>query len=332
MTCVYPACAKAAPETGQPQLKLLDTPSVSLGKIHAYEEKRVPFRFKNTSSTPASVLALHPTCPCVQGAADKMLTPPGEEMVVTLILNPSDIHGDFQRGLWVNFNDPAQKRVLLNVTGEVEPLFAGMPSEPLSLQSMDTSVVWTNRYTLTAGEAGFRLGAPQAETNAGLRTEVTLVTNTTERISYDLTLVVTPLAPGRHRTSVTLPVEGGSRPLTLRLDLQARVGLALAISPVQLNLYASGSPVTQRLLVRTDDDDVKAAALTWTPRLEGVKVDVKPTKRSSNLLVTVQLAPEAIRQLRAQKDAQLLFRYPKHTSAAVRFVAVEGSAPDPEVK
>ncbi len=322
-TGLLPACAQDTPEKGPSPLTLLGTNSVSLGKIHCYEVRRVPFRFKNTGASPASISQFRPTCPCVQGAADKMRAPPGEETIVTLTLDPATVYGSFQRGLWVHFDDPAKTRVLLNVSGEVIPAFTGAPFETLILRSRDTSVVWTNRCTLTATEAGFRLGSPQIETNAQLRTTVTLVTNASDKLSYDLTCVIAPLAPGRHKTSVTLPVEGGSHVPPVRLAFQARAGQALAASPDQVSLYASDTPVTRQFLLRTDDTEVKAEALTWEPRIAGLSVQVRPAKRAANLLVTVRFSPEALKRLLAEKDARLLFRYPGHAPAAVRLVAAD---------
>ncbi|MEI7898708.1 MAG: DUF1573 domain-containing protein [bacterium] len=332
MTCLHSACAQNAPETEQPQLKLLDTPSVSLGQIDNFEVKCVPFHFTNTSVKPVTLLSLNPSCSCVRGVADKMQTPPGEEMVVTLIFNPETVHGSFERTLWVNFDDPAQRIVRLNVYGEVLPLFTGLPTEPIALQSQDTHVVWTNRFTLVSRRAEFRLGTPQIETNSNLQTGATLVTNASDNASYDLTLIVAPLALGRHATSVTLPVEGGRPVSPVRIDFRVRAGQALAVSPNQVNLYASGTSATRRFLVRTDETDVNAASLTWEPHFKGLEVQASPAKHSANLLVTMQFSPEAIKRVRAEKNAQLLFHYPKHTSAAVQLVVAEGNVPEPEEK
>ena len=332
MTCLHPACAQTAPDAGEPRFKLLDTNTVSLGKISTWEVQRVPFRFKNTSAVPASILFFTPTCPCVRGTAEPMKVLPGGETAVTLTFDPATVYGTFQRGLWVNFDDPAQKRVLLTVHGEVVPPFAGLPLEPLAFQSENTNVVWTNRCTLTASATGLRLGTPQIETNADLRIQVTLATNASEKAAYDLTLVVAPLSLGRHKASVTLPVEGGSNVPPVRIGFQARVGQALAVSPNQIRLYASGTPVTRRLLLRTDATEVKADALTWEPSIAGLSIKVRPAKRSDNLLVTAQFTPEAIQQLRAQKNAQLLFHYPHHATATVRLVAAAGNAAEPEEK
>lgn len=329
MTGLHPACAQSAPETGASSMQLLDTPSVSLGKIHCYEVQRVSFRFKNTGAAPASILLFLPTCHCVSGSADQARARPGEETTVTLAFDPATVSGSFQLGLWVHFDDPAKTRVLLSVSGEVIPAFTGVPFEPLVLRSLDSNAVWTNRFTFTATEAGFRLGAPQIETHAQLRTAVTLATNASDTSAYDLTCVIAPLAPGRHKTSVTLPVEGGSNVPPVRIAFQVRAGQALAASPEQVSLYASDATVTRQFLLRTDEAAVNAEALTWEPHLAGITVKVRPAKRSANLLATVQFSPEALKRLLAEKEPSLLFRYPGHSPAAVRLVAAEGSAPEP---
>jgi hypothetical protein len=47
-------------------------------------------------------------------------------------------------------------------------------------------------------------------------------------------------------------------------------------------------------------------------------------------LVTVRFTSEAIKRLRAEKEAKLLFHYPKHASAAVRIIAAEGTVTEPD--
>jgi hypothetical protein len=323
------ACAQQAPEPEVPCLRLLGTNAVALGQLRTFEEERVAFRFRNTGAAPVTLRSFLPTCACVQGSADKLRTPPGEETVVTLVLDPRKARGTFTHSVWVLLDEPAQKRVRLTLSGEVVPLFAGLPPEPLSFEAQELNVAWTNRCTLTAARPECRLGGPQIETDAALQIAVALVTNAAETASYDLTLVLTPLARGRHRASVTLPVEGISNAPPLRLDIQTRVGQALAVSPEQVILPAPGRPLTRQFLLRTDEATANPDALTWDPHLKGLTVQAKPTRRADNLLVTVQFSPEAARRLQAEKDAKLLFHYPKHTSAVVRLVAAEGRAAAP---
>ncbi len=309
------------------RLEVVGSNVVSVGQIYSHLQKSETFRLRNISAEPISIVSLRPTCPCIRANIDKRLIPPGEEASVTLCLNPMSIHGAFKRGLWIETSDPGQKRFQLNLSGEVIPLFIGQPTEPVSFLAPDVNVVWTSRYTLAASTTGVSLAPPQISTNSNLRIAFTFITNATEKASYTLSLMISPLALGRAKAQIVLPVVGETRIPPIRIDLSARAGLILSPNPNQIQLPESEAPITRRLILRTDDPRSRPEELTWEPKGDGVTVQAEATRSGPGIVVTVQFTPEAVKRLRASKDAKLTFRYPLHTPAEVSVLPTEEEHP-----
>ena len=323
--CLLPAYGQGQCAAAQPQIRLLGTNVAVLGKVPGYKVKQVSFVFTNTSQTRVRIVSLMPTCSCVRGQADKEAVPPGGTATVNVHFTPSQAQGVFERGLWVNFSGGDQQRVYLAVAGEVVPLFSGVPSDPVILKSRDLNVVWTNRYTLTPSEAGLRLDPPVVEAQDRLRILASVTTNTVGAgtFSYHVTLVVTPLAFGRHQATVSLPVTRCPQVPPVTLNVSVQVGLSLVAKPDLVRVFETGEPVVRRFLLWTEDLDAAEGQLTWDPVMEGVTVKARRIKSKPAFMVTLELTPEAAKRLRSEKAPRLVFRYPKHEPATVAFVAAD---------
>jgi len=307
------------------QLEAVGTNTVSLGKIPCYEIKSVPFRLKNFSKNPITILSLRRTCTCVVAEKDKRLVQPGEEAVVTLHIDPANISGPFQRGAWVGTVDQDRNRGLLQllVEGESIPLFKGQPRTRVYFSAAKMVGAWTNSFSMEATEAGVHLGQPVFETNENLRVALLLTTNRTEKSSYQATLLVTPLAPGRHLTTVTLPVEGKANLPPITIELLAAVGQALSAVPDQLLLRSSETPLTRRVLISTQEEIANPKELTWELAEEGVDVQIKPASRTANLMVDLTFTPDVLRRILSKKFPVLTFRYPNYEPAVVRLLSAD---------
>ena len=314
------------------QLEAVGTNTVSLGKIPCYEVKSVPFRLKNFGKSPITILSLRRTCTCVVAEKDKRLVQPGEEAVVTLHIDPANISGPFQRGAWVGTVDQDRNRGLLQlmIEGEAIPLFKGQPRTRVYFSAPKVVGAWTNSFAMEATEAGVRLGQPVFETNENLRVALLLTTNRTEKSSYQATLLVTPLAPGRHLTTVTLPVEGKTNLPPVTIELLAAVGQELSAVPDQLLLRSSETPLTRRVLISTQEEIANPKELTWELPDEGCGVEIKPASRTANLMIDLTFTPDALRRLLSKKAPLLTFRYPNYEPAVVRLLSADGEKPVPE--
>ena len=328
LTCFFAFCVQGAdgqpPATGKvPKFVIVGNSTNDLGKIPSYEMKTVRFRIKNTGDAPGEIIAFKPTCVCVSGTADKMHLGPQEEAEAQIILDSSLVHGGFLRSVWMETNDPAAPRILLALTGEVIPLFHGIPQSPQQI-NLAEGATWTNRFTLTATETNVFLGNPIVSTRTNkLSTLITIVTNTQGKTSFDVTLAVTALASGRHPLILKLPIEGHPKLSPIELTIHTRVGLELIAVPPKLMLVPTDQPLTRRmrLMISVPERSVDTNMLTWTPQREGVSVKVAHRPRNAYLTVDLTFLPEAVTKLLQEKDAQMTFHFPNYKSIRVDLVA-----------
>ena len=320
--CFTTVWAQQKAEPQHTQFQLVSKQTVEVGELPSYVVKTVPFRFKNKGEKVANIQGLISTCPCISAAADKMVIQPNEEAIVTLRLDTSKVHDAFRRGVWIETNDADNPRLLLSVSGVIRPLFSGLPPMPIRIVSSGKENVWTNTYTVTATETNLFLGTPVIATNGELRLVVSVTTNTAQdKAVYTIQTILTSLGSGKSAASASFPIVGrpdqNLHPLTL--VFQSVVGAALRVAPSKLALSSSGRTLSRQLRVATSEKNADPAALTWSPHVEGVSVQVSATLIKSSLSVTLSFTPEGIQKLTAGKQAKITFSYPNHKPASVEF-------------
>lgn len=318
-----------------PKVTIVGSSTNTIGKIPSYIIQTIRFRVKNCGEAPAQILNLRPTCPCVTATAEKASLQPNEETEIVLKLDPESVHGVFKRGLWVETNDPFNKRHLLVVQGEVIPLFLNAPEPTQVIRLLDAGAVWTNRFTLTASETNLFVGQPKLQFDFNsLNTALTIVTNQTPTAtSFEVTMIVTALKTGRYFLRLTLPPEGRTEHLrSLSFSYTLRVGTALKVAPSKVLLTPTDQPLMRKLMVQTSEKVAETNALSWTPQRQGVSVSVSTSTIKSNLRVLLVLSPEAIAELLKAKEPKLTFQYPNHKPIDLEFVtsATEAAQTPPE--
>ena len=322
-------CAQGAdtqpPATNKvPAIALVGKDTTELGTINGYGKQTVSYRFKNTGEAPGEILSFVPSCACISASADKMRLPPQEEAVVTVTLDASMVHGSFKRNVWVVTNDPKKPRTALILRGEARPLFLGRPASPQRVVLAE-GAAWTNRFTLTQAETNLFVGTPSIKIEGDkLTAAATLTTNTQGKASFEVTLVVTALAPGGHQMYLTLPIHGRPDVSPMKLTYFFRVGSkSLRAIPSRVVLAPTEQPLTRKLHIKTVEKDVATNALSWTPELKGVSVQVQPSSKESHLLITLTLSPEAVTNLLAETDAEITFNYPGHAPVSADFITLK---------
>lgn len=305
----------------QPALQLLPTHTVDLGSIHSYVITNLSFKIRNNGAAPLLIERLVPTCPCILGKLDKVEIPAGEEASLRVALDASQVHGLFKRALWVHSNDPKSPHVAVVFTGEVIPLFSGLPEKMISWTIEDYGVAITNHFTLSATEKILSLGEPKVETLGDLQGTLTLTTNLAETTSYHLTTIFTPLANGRHSAIVTLPVIGRKNAKPLEIFYRVIAGAELMTVPRQIVLMPNERAQTFRLVIRTQGNTpLEPEDLTWEPVLQGLEITaLKQTRgrRKTDLSITGKITPTAARTLLAADVPEINFFYPDHKQATV---------------
>ena len=331
--CLRGSDAQPAVPAKAPTIVPVGSDTQEMGKIPSYGKKLVRFRCKNTGDAAGQILRFVPTCSCITASADKMRLEPQEEAVISVALDASLVQGTFKRVLWVETDNLSPQRFSLSLRGEVLPLFLGLPQSPQQIVLAE-GATWTNRMTLTGATTNHLfLGTPIISTDTNkLRATATLVTHTQATNAFDITLAVTALAPGRCPLTLGFPVEGQPKLRPVKLSFDVRIGVELNVLPPQLLLMPTEQPLTRIVHVVTAEQRPATNALTWAPLREGVSVRVQQSHKSSALMATLTLSPEAVTNLLNAKDAHLTFHYPNHRPVNLGFFSEASANPAQDAK
>lgn len=98
-------------ETGQvdelwysaPTTIQIDCDTLSLGKVHRRETKRVSFHIRNTGNVPLLIVDVRPSCGCTSVSWNKRPVNPGQEVEITIVFEPNSL-GHFLKSIEVLCN------------------------------------------------------------------------------------------------------------------------------------------------------------------------------------------------------------------------------------
>jgi hypothetical protein len=137
--------------------------------------------------------------------------------------------------------------------------------------------------------------------------------------AYEITTVATSLEFGRQTAEVTLPVIGRPTAEPLVIRFMVVNGLELAAIPNRFTFSLDNEPQTFRVILRGKTAEMDPAAFTCAPVPEGVTVTAVKGRRSSELLVRIEVSPKGAEALYLSKDATLHVGYPGHIPATITF-------------
>jgi len=332
--CTFAICANAG-------LEMLSTNIIELGKIYKFAKSTNEFNFVNTGTTDIKVLELISTCPCIYGKQDKDIIRPGEKFTLETHFNAQKVHGLFSRGVWLVTDAPAQQRVLVKVNGEIIPLFKGIPSEEIILQSEDNSTIFTNTFTLEGTTTNYFINAPTPPSY--LKVSATLTKLKAAENSYTLTTIIDPQATPIKPFSISLPVNGPAAVDDEEIKFKFIIGADLKISPSRLVVSSMARPLVKKFYINTYSPEEQTDELKWEPQIEGVEIQVEAfvRKREPEQINTVNkksrssathnvrysctatISPEALAKIMAMDEPGFTFSYPDHKSAKMPLITLK---------
>lgn len=300
-----------------PMLAVKGTNVVDVGTVHNYAVTNVMFKVTNTGAAPVKIERLVPLCTCVTATASAKEVAPGGEITVTLRLDPIKEHGDMERSIWVLGSDTDTPHLKLTLTGKAVPLFSGLPKHAVAIRIPETGVESVKKFNLAASVPGVRLGKPEVKPLEGIKVGVEMTEKTGSTAAYELKAAAVAAAPGNYEVEILLPVQGlsGVEPIAIKLAISA--GEIMTAFPRAVELGLTGEAQSARLVLRGKGLKLDPGAVTWTPKKEGVVVEVTPGRGESELLVKIDFAPEAADALYREKNAALVFRHPGIGAASV---------------
>ncbi len=324
-------------------LKMLTPSVIEKGVIYSYDQSTNQFEFVNEGTHDCEVFSIVATCPCIKATADKMLVKPGEKLTITTHFNPLSIDGKFSRGAWVNTSDPVNRRVLLNLKGEVLPLFEGFPKEAVALQARTRSTSFTNVFSITGTTKEFFLNQPSCSNkNATIDFKFEKIKDKPN--TYHLTTVVTPNSDEtRSSVSLNFPVSGPASVENVRLQFKLQIGAQLKAAPSTLVFANADNNVTKKIYVNTYSPDVKTEQLAWEPVIDGLDI-VKaeytrekhffkktafsaPPAANTRYECTVSITPAAMKTLLKLKDPSITLSYPGHKPVSIPVIVLSQKKP-----
>lgn len=335
--CISACCANAS-------LDLVGTNAVDLGKIYNYDKRDIEFKLINSGETDISIRDMISTCPCIFGIKDQEIIKAGKKYTLKLHFNPRTVHGKFVRGVWLISSDKVNPKILFKVTGKVLPLFTGLPTEPVTLQSESDNAVFTNKFTITGVNPAYTLGTPKSSA-LNVKLTVNMEKDKKDPLTSHLTVIIQPPAGMRMRGNISIPVIGPEKLDGLKIDYNYLVGLQLRASPSKLIITNPEKTISKRLYIITYAGSDNADDLKYEPHLDGITVEKKAyTRRSlvsrvstrtriklptvsrhsstSRFGCTVTISPEAYKKIQKMKEPGLTFTYPRHKPVTIPLVSM----------
>ena len=301
--------------------------TANVGKIFSHQIVTNYFSFVNQGDKPVEIKNIVETCGCITGSSDKLSVKPSEKFTIKTVLNASSIKGSFMRRLWLITDDPASKKTLLTVTGNVQPFFIGIPEKPIKIFLEKENMSFTNTFTLTAIKTNFFLGKTPT-THKDLHMESKLAKSDTEAHTYTLTTILHPKTDKNIDTFITIPVSGGTDAIALYIPFKIMANVSLKIFPSKLVTAKMDAPLTRRFYINTCSKSLRIEKLNWEPHIEGLSIEIKKNKtkqnrstiESSRCMCTLCASPDALKALGAMDSPGLTFRYPGHKPTKIDFV------------
>lgn len=316
--CAVAACYVAFASSGAlADLVLVGTNTIEVGEVKDYAYANAQFTLKNAGDEAVRLERFTSTCPCVKARAEKNELQAGDEVkVVVGILGSGAQPGPFNHGVWVHGSDGS--RLKLSMTGTIIPLFTGVPQTTEMLVSEKNEKVFTNRYTIAATESGVSLGDAEVNASKNLSIGLTIVTNAGERVSYEVTAVLSVLGDGRLRGFVRFPVLGkdGDEIKEPEINFSLSTGGRLSVAPRRLVAH-TGTPL--RLVVSDKKKKLDKDTLKWEPQVPGLDVRCQPSMLGQGLVLTVTLDENAAKAL--VETGHLTFLYPGYAPVMLPVVS-----------
>ena len=324
-------------------IEIVGTNTVDLGKVTREAFKLVKFTLRNSSESPVKITGIRSTCPCIRGFPETLDLAPTSEGAITLELNPNLVKGEFKRMAWVLASEtPGFKPIPLILTGEVVSPFDGFPTETITFQQSDLNIPWTTQMIFTATAPETFLGNPIVKSamsqESDRRADVSfeIITNKTELASYDIKMTVLPLERGRIIERIVFPMHCKTSSFNMEINIQARIGTSLNLTPRQILLYPSEKPLLRNFQIsRGDRIALDPSLLKLVNAPAGVTFGVMPPRTTSrpsrNMMKTlpgmtpekkssppapapiafwISITPEAVENLRNENAPKLSLTYP----------------------
>jgi hypothetical protein len=339
LICAVLAICAGVVQQADAALEMVSTNTIDIGQVYNYASSTNTFIFANKGKADIAILDVVSTCPCIQVVKKPQMLRPGETYILETQFNARTVHGRFMRGAWLVTDDPARPRALVKITGEVLPLFEGIPKQQIVLKASAEATSFTNELIFIATTTNFFLCEPLHNSSTQKSVIATLKRDANK---YQLTTVI---RPDRNMQSalVSLPVEGPVPIDPIQINFKITAGAQLRASPGKLIVPTLNKRFTKTFYINTQTSDCTPDKLTWTPQIEGLEVkktiysgtprqkaadagtlrtDHK-TITNTRYSCTLTISPEALSKLMQMEEHVIMFHFPDHKPVKVELVSID---------
>jgi hypothetical protein len=194
--------AVAAPHADLPET------SFDFGKIPEDHAITHTFVIKNTGTAPLTIEDVDPDCACTAPNYDESI-PPGGQGKITLTIKPFTVVRQFKKKTTVTLNDPDQPRIVLTLTGVVQPFIEIQPSHIVRLRGSPSDDIRSQVRFISHTTAPFQI--TQFRTNIPDKIEVTLKPEVPDKV-YVLEVRSKGQQPGAYAGVIDLSTNFRNRP------------------------------------------------------------------------------------------------------------------------
>jgi hypothetical protein len=305
---------------------------VAMGEFPDWEDRAARLPIQNAGDAPLTLKRVMLTCSCMRLDAFPKTLAPGERGEVVVTIQGKAVFGGFDRVFYILSDDPQNPQAKVTLTGKTVPLFTVTCDVPTMLDKVDAGHVWTGRYTVAASTPGVYLEAPRA-LNMGATCEFAIRTNRQEKMSYEVTHVVTFQEAERLESTLVFPVaggvtggaqppQGGYPPVRLRVVALHRQRVRAL--PDTLRITGAVKPVRRRILLRIEDEAaLEIAHLRCSSDVEGITLTPSKSVSGKGLYVDATIGAEALRTLKSKGGATLRFHYKQWPAAEIKVLFSE---------
>ncbi len=265
--------AKSSQPGAGPRLEV-DHDEWNFGEVWQGEQLSHEFKLTNVGDAPLEFIRIRTSCGCTMPSQPRSPLGPGESDTMTVKYDSNRKARHARQTVTLETNDPSRPEVVLQVVGEVRPVFEIKPTDGLVFAQLlreaveKRSVEITNLYTakvalkLAEGQELKSCSVEVKELEPGMRYEVTATTKP-------------PLAVGRVQQNVKFTT-GLPRMPEINLNVYWYVQPPVEVSPLKLFLSKASSKemVRQLRVTYTPDQPVEIAAVK--PSHDSIAAEVQP--------------------------------------------------------
>jgi hypothetical protein len=210
------------------------------GQVWQGQPAQREFTIKNIGDAPLTI-SLRSSCGCTVATKPKSPLPPGEQDTFSITYD-TKLLGKAHKRVTLTSNDPAQPEVVINVKGEVQPLYECDPPGGIQFQALDADSVETYSARLV-NKFGRPVRLQLKETD--LKHFTASLEEITPGMEYRLTATTQPpLRKGRSFARAELTTDLEAVPL-VEVRLSATVEPRVVVTPTRLYIPPSATKPSQ---------------------------------------------------------------------------------------